>query len=225
MKAQAEQLLARHGVLTRDAVAFEELPGGFSTVYPVLRALEEAGRVRRGYFVAGLGGLQFAHAGALERLRQCSGTAEEEPRAVVLAATDPANAYGVALPWPRGTAARLQRAAGAHVVLVHGALAAFLSGNGREVVSLLPDAEPDLAIVARAAAQALAAWAASTGRHALGWGSAPGTSLADGPLAPALTEAGFVRSGPGFRLDGSAEGSRPVVADEARPSGERRSGH
>ncbi len=213
MKALAEQLLARHGVLTRDAVAFEELPGGFSAVYPVLRALEEAGRVRRGYFVAGLGGLQFAHAGALERLRQRPGPANEEPRAVVLAATDPANPYGAALPWPRGTAARLQRAAGAHVVLVQGALAVFLTGNGREVVPLLPEAEPDRAAVAGAAAQALAAWAAATGRHALGWAS-PGTSLAEGPLAPALASAGFVRSGPGVRLDGSRDRPRPNDMDD-----------
>ncbi|MCG6926522.1 MAG: DEAD/DEAH box helicase [Acidobacteria bacterium] len=201
MKAQAEQLLARHGVLTRDAVAGEDLPGGFSAVYPVLRALEEAGRVRRGYFVAGRGGLQFAQAGALERLRQRATVIDEEPQAVVLAATDPANPYGVALPWPRGGATRLQRAAGAHVVLVDGALAAFLTGNGRDVVLLLPDAEPDRTSVARATGRALARWAASTRRAALGWAPAPGVSLADGPLAPFLAEAGFVRAGPGFRLD------------------------
>jgi ATP-dependent Lhr-like helicase len=201
MKAVAEQLLARHGVLTRDAVAGENVPGGFSAVYPVLKALEEAGRVRRGYFVAGRGGLQFAQAGALEGLRQRATAADEEPQAVVLAATDPANPYGVALPWPRGVSARLQRAAGAHVVLVHGALAAFLTGNGRDVVPMLPDAEPDRANVARATGRALARWAASTGRTALGWAPAPGASLAEGPLAPFLAAAGFVRSGPGFRLD------------------------
>jgi ATP-dependent Lhr-like helicase len=213
LKALAEQLLARHGVLTRDAVAFEELPGGFSAVYPVLRALEEAGHVRRGYFVAGLGGLQFAQAGALERLRDSPGAGREGPRGVVLAATDPANAYGVALAWPRGTTTRFQRAAGAHVVLVDGALAVFLSGGGRDVVPLLPDAEPDRSRVAGAAAQALAAWARSTGRPALGWASEPGASLAEGPLAGALAEAGFLRSGPGFRLADSGARSRPAVGD------------
>ena len=96
-KALAEQLLKRHGVLTRDAVAFEEVPGGFSAVYPVLKALEEAGRIRRGYFVAGLGGLQFADPGALDRLRALREPDPDEPQAVVLAAADPANPYGAAL--------------------------------------------------------------------------------------------------------------------------------
>jgi ATP-dependent Lhr-like helicase len=204
-KALAEQLLARHGVLTRDAVAFEELPGGFSAVYPVLRALEEAGRVRRGYFVAGRGGLQFAQPGALERLRQRREPADEDPQGVVLAATDPANPYGMALPWPREVSVRLQRTAGAHVVLVDGALSAFLTGNGRDVIPLLPEVEPDRARVARAAGQALARWAVATRRPALGWASAPGASLAEGPLALALTGAGFRRSGPGFRIDVPAE--------------------
>jgi ATP-dependent Lhr-like helicase len=145
--------------------------------------------------------LQFAQAGALEGLRQRTAAAGEEPQAVVVAATDPANPYGVALPWPRGGSARLQRAAGAHVVLVNGALAAFLTGNGRDVVPLLPDAEPDRTNVARSTAQALARWAVLTARDALGWAPAPGASLAEGPLASSLAEAGFVRSGPGFRLD------------------------
>ena len=98
--ALAEQLLARHGVLTRDAVMAEDPPGGFGAIYPVLKGLEEAGRVRRGYFVAGLGGSQFAHPGALERLRALREPDPDAPRAVVLAATDPANPYGAALPWP-----------------------------------------------------------------------------------------------------------------------------
>src|SRR5204863_4951111 len=119
-KAQAEQLLSRHGVLTRSAVLAEGVPGGFAALYPVLRALEEAGRVRRGYFVSGLGGSQFAHPGALERLRALRDSAlgpEEEPPGAVLAATDPANPYGATLPWPKADGGRLQRSAGVHVVL------------------------------------------------------------------------------------------------------------
>jgi ATP-dependent Lhr-like helicase len=200
LKALAEQLLARHGILTRDAVASEELPGGFSTLYPVLKALEERGGVRRGYFVAGLGALQFARPGALDRLRQRREPDEGELQAVILAATDPANPYGVALPWPRGGATRLQRAAGSHVVLVDGALAAFVSGGGRELLPLLPEEEPARTKVAQSVASALAGWAASTGRATLGWASGRSPSLAEGPLAPALVEAGFIRSGPGFRL-------------------------
>ena len=102
-KALAEQLLARHGVLTRPAVMAEGVAGGFSALYPVLKALEEAGRVRRGYFVAGLGGSQFALPGALDRLRAVREAAADDEgatAAAVLAATDPANPYGGVLPWP-----------------------------------------------------------------------------------------------------------------------------
>ena len=105
MHALALALLERHGVLTREAVAAEAVAGGFSAVYPVLRAMEEAGRIRRGYFVDGLGAAQFAQAGALDRLRAvrepagASGSAE--PRIHLLAAADPANPYGAALAWPR----------------------------------------------------------------------------------------------------------------------------
>ncbi|MBV8236684.1 MAG: hypothetical protein JO075_13375 [Acidimicrobiia bacterium] len=141
----ASVLLDRHGVLTRESVRGEGHPGGFAAVYPVLRALEDAGRVRRGYFVAGLGGAQFALAGAVDRLRSgatgspgstgSTGSPGEDagPRAVVLAATDPANAFGVALPWPvKGP----QRAAGAYVILLDGVPSLYLERGGRALVSL-----------------------------------------------------------------------------------------
>jgi hypothetical protein len=94
----ARQLLNRIGVITRESIAVERIAGGFSTVYPVLKAMEEAGRVRRGYFIAGRGAAQFADAGALERLRSL----REAGGVVVhmLAAADPANPYGATLPWP-----------------------------------------------------------------------------------------------------------------------------
>ena len=99
-------LLERHGVLTRDAVASEGIVGGFGAVYPILRTMEERGRVRRGYFVEGLGGAQFALPGAVDRLRATREPGDEAARdsaarTIVLAATDPANPYGAALPWPR----------------------------------------------------------------------------------------------------------------------------
>ena len=122
--ALATALLERHGVVTRDAVAAEGVTGGFGAVYPVLREMEERGRVRRGYFVEGLGGAQFALPGAVDRLRAArrdAGTARSPARrALLLAATDPANPYGAALPWPRrpsGTSAAPGRVAGAYVVL------------------------------------------------------------------------------------------------------------
>jgi len=130
----AAVLLDRHGVLTRESVRGEGHPGGFAGVYPVLRAMEEAGRVRRGYFVAGLGGAQFALAGAVDRLRASKPDGDQaEPTALVLAATDPANPYGVALPWPvKGP----QRAAGAYVVLLDGLPSLYLERGGRAVVTL-----------------------------------------------------------------------------------------
>ncbi len=204
MKALAEQLLKRHGVLTRDAVAFEEVPGGFSAVYPVLKALEEAGRIRRGYFVAGLGGLQFADPGALDRLRALREPDPDTPRAVVLAAADPANPYGAALAWPKTEDARLARAAGPHVVLVDGAVAAVVSRGARQVTAA--PARRRAGAVASAAPPPrgrCVRWCEATGRSALGWAVGEGTALAESPLAPYLAEAGFVRSGPGFRLSGA----------------------
>jgi ATP-dependent Lhr-like helicase len=133
LHALAVQLLERHGVVTREAVRSEGVPGGFSSVYPVLRAMEEAGRVRRGYFVAGLGAAQFALPGAVDRLR-AERTGPDEPRVTVLAATDPAQPYGAALAWPERPGrpdARLARAAGAIVVTVDGTLAAYLERGGR----------------------------------------------------------------------------------------------
>src|SRR2546429_4723196 len=110
LHSEAGVLLQRHGVLTRDAVVVEGWPGGFAGLYPVLRAMEESGRIRRGYFVEGLGGSQFALPGAVDRLRTLR---ESGGRIVALAATDPANAYGLVLPWP-DSGGRMARAAGAH---------------------------------------------------------------------------------------------------------------
>ena len=95
----ANQLLVRHGVVTRDVTAIEQLPGGFSSMYPVLRRLEETGRIRRGYFVAGLGAAQFAQPGAVDLLRDMRDD-RDEIVTVTISATDPANPYGVLIPWP-----------------------------------------------------------------------------------------------------------------------------
>src|SRR5262249_20335150 len=97
--ALVQQLLSRYGVLTREAVMAESIAGGFDGCLPMLKAMEEAGRLRRGYFIAGLGAPQFALPGALDLLRSLKDGAEE-PEVVVMAATDPANPYGAALKWP-----------------------------------------------------------------------------------------------------------------------------
>jgi len=203
LKALAEQLLTRHGVLTREAVLAEGVTGGFSTLYPVLKAFEESGRVRRGYFVSHLGGSQFAQPGALDRLRALRETAADPgasdatPPAVVLAATDPANAYGAALPWPADI--RAMRAAGAHVVLVDGRMAAYLPRGEGELVAKLPEDEPLRTRTAQAIAAALASWAQRTGRVTLGW-KAGGEE--DRVIGAALREAGFAPYGPGYRFMG-----------------------
>jgi len=134
--ALAEQLLERHGVLTREAMRIEAVPGGFSVVYPVLKAAEEAGTVRRGYLVAGLGAAQFAQPGAIDRLRdRRDGQSDDrEPTVVRLAATDPAQPYGAALPWPESPG-RPARSAGAHVVLVDGLPAAYLERGGHALAT------------------------------------------------------------------------------------------
>ena len=128
--ALAEQLLERYGVVTRDAVLSESVPGGFSGLYPVFSAMEDAGRVRRGYFIEGLGGSQFALPGAVDRLR-----ASRDAGRLVLAASDPANPYGAALAWPPHSTGRPSRRSGAAVVLVNGSLGAFVERGGRTVLT------------------------------------------------------------------------------------------
>jgi ATP-dependent Lhr-like helicase len=124
-------------VVTREAVAAEGIAGGYASVYPVLRAMEESGRARRGYFVAGLGAAQFALPGAVDRLRAAR---DDDGTGVrVLAATDPAQPYGAALQWPRGAGDErlpLQRAAGAYVVLADGAAVLYLERGGRSIITL-----------------------------------------------------------------------------------------
>jgi ATP-dependent helicase Lhr and Lhr-like helicase len=141
--ALAQQLLERHGVLTRESLRAEAVPGGFSAVYPVLKAAEEAGAVRRGYLVAGLGAAQFALPGAVDRLRDHRHDHEASGVVVRLAATDPAQPYGAALAWPVSPG-RPARAAGAQVVLVDGAPAALLERGGRSLVTFDHPSHPSV---------------------------------------------------------------------------------
>jgi ATP-dependent Lhr-like helicase len=161
-RARAEILLERHGIVTRAAVRAEAISGGFGALYGELSALELTGAARRGYFVEGMGGAQFALPGAVERLRDLREPGRE-PEVVVLAAADPAQPYGAALPWPARAGGRASRTAGAHVVLVDGRAALFVERRGR---SLLPLCEPDDGAVAVAIA-ALGESLAITGRLAV----------------------------------------------------------
>jgi ATP-dependent Lhr-like helicase len=162
--AFANQLLNRYGVLTRESAATENLPGGFSAIYDVLKALEESGRIRRGYFVAGLGATQFALPAAVDLLRALrTGPPLEKPEMVTLAATDPANLYGSVLRWPAGEEEEgprlLTRSVGASVVLRNGELVAYLRRGNPSLQIFLPAEEPDRSITARDLSQFLAALA------------------------------------------------------------------
>ena len=210
---QAELLLSRHGVLTRGAVAAEGVPGGFANLYKVLSTFEDVGRCQRGYFVESLGGAQFAVSSTVDRLRSyLDGIDPERPeyRAVALAAADPANPYGAALPWPTSstegggngaTGARPGRKAGALVVLVDGELAWFLERGGRSLLTFTDDPA-----AGHAAAMALAELVAS-GRVASilieRVDGVPALQPRAGGEPTALTglsEAGFIRTPRGLRL-------------------------
>jgi ATP-dependent Lhr-like helicase len=141
--ALAGAMLERHGVLTREAVRGEGTVGGYAAVYPVLRAMEDAGRIRRGYFVAGLGGAQFALPGAVDRLRQYRELAGERRVGgpMVLATTDPANPFGVALPWPEvvgEVGGRPARTAGSYVVLLDGQPSLYVERRVKGLIALRP---------------------------------------------------------------------------------------
>ncbi|MFF4296238.1 ATP-dependent helicase [Streptomyces vinaceus] len=196
--ALARTLLDRHGVVTRGAVAAEGVEGGFSAVYRVLSAFEDSGQARRGYVVEGLGAAQFAMDGAVDRLR----SAERNPpplAAVVLAAADPANAYGAALPWPEppaGATHKPGRKAGSLVVLVDGELVLYVERGGKTLLAWPPAEDPRLA----AATAALAAAARTGTLPALTVERINAAPALTSPLGPVLEAAGFHATPRGLRM-------------------------
>jgi ATP-dependent Lhr-like helicase len=202
-KAMAESLLERHGVVTRGAVVSEGIRGGFALAYKVLSGFEEQGRARRGYFVEGLGAAQFATTATVDRLRSFTIDPESEPKlaAVTLAATDPANPYGAALPWPKlgepeageKRGHRPGRKAGALVVMVDGALALYVERGGKTV----------LTFVEGAALAAAAVSLAATVKQRLGKlrvERIDGEFSVGTPLGLLLADAGFSPTPQGLRL-------------------------
>ncbi len=190
-RALAELLLERQGIVTRDGVRGEGVPGGYAPVYRELRKLETVGVCRRGYFVEGLGGAQFALPGAVERLRERP-SSEEAPGALVLAAADPAQPYGAALPWPKRAGGRASRVAGAYVVLLDGEPALFVERGGRTLVPLR-EPEPDWM---RPALTALVEHARRTaGVKRLAVERFDGAPITETDALDLLVEAGF-RAGP-----------------------------
>ena len=188
--AWAELLLDRHGVVTRSTALAEGYPGGFTTLYPVFSRLEETGRIRRGYFVEGLGGSQFALPGAVDRLR-----GESDPSLLVLAATDPANPYGGVLPWPELAETRLARDAGAYVLLLGGDLIGYLD-KGRRGLTLLSPSVEQFSLVSRAMADVAGKY------RRLTLVTINGEPAATSPLASPLSEWGFATAPRGLTYRG-----------------------
>jgi ATP-dependent Lhr-like helicase len=183
----AELLLERYGILTREQVLAESVTGGFSAIYPELSQLETLGIARRGYFVEGLGGAQFALPGAVERLR---GLPDQDPAPLVLSAIDPAQPYGAALPWPaasRDGSRRPARVAGAYVVLAGGEPVLYLERGGRALQTLVGADDPRL----EPALQALVAHVRSGRGRRIGLEKVDGESAMLSPLAPLLVAIGF----------------------------------
>ncbi|MCF3180455.1 ATP-dependent helicase [Streptomyces polychromogenes] len=196
--ALARTLLDRHGVVTRGAVAAEGVEGGFSAVYRILSAFEDSGQARRGYVVEGLGAAQFAMDGAVDRLR----AAEKNPpplAAVVLAAADPANAYGAALPWPEppaGATHKPGRKAGSLVVLVDGELTLYLERGGRTLLAWPEPGDPRLA----AATAALVTASRSGTLPDLTVERINAVAALTSPVGQALETAGFHATPRGLRM-------------------------
>jgi ATP-dependent Lhr-like helicase len=222
----ANQMLNRYGVLVREAAAAENLPGGFSAIYGVLKALEESGRIRRGYFVEGLGATQFALPAAVDLLRSLRiAPPPEKSEVVLLAAQDLAQPYGATLPWPREPRAEadqatetadqsveaaersrsLLRSASAKVVLRNGELLAYLRGDGADLQIFLPEQEPDRSH----AADELAKFMASRWQRQMAMGRKRRAGLivtineqnaVEHDLAPAFVRAGFHPGPAGLQL-------------------------
>jgi ATP-dependent Lhr-like helicase len=203
--ALALQLLNRYGVLLRESVTAENVPGGFSAVYDVLKAMEESGRIRRGYFVGGLGATQFALPAAVDLLRQLrTEPPAEKPEFVQLAATDPANPYGSVLRWPELPVAEddsesaprvLTRATYAEVILRNGELVAWLRRGNPNLLVFLPSEEPERSQVASGLAHFLCTRGQDRMRHSNHEGvlvtSINGQPVAGHFMARFLMDAGF----------------------------------
>lgn len=202
-RGTAELLLDRYGVVTRGSVMAENIIGGFGLMYKVLARLEEAGRCRRGYFIEHLGAAQFAVPATVDRLRsftEDARIAKAEPYALALAATDPANPYGAALPWPAlsvdaGSGHRPGRKAGALVVMVDGALVLYVERGGKTLLTFSPD-EAVLAVAAQALVDVVRRGAVDK----LFMEKVNGHDLLDTPIAGALAAAGAYSTPKGLRI-------------------------
>ena len=204
----AQQLLTRYGIVMRETAVAESIPRGYSAVYPALKTMEDSGWIRRGMFVAGMGAAQFAATSAVDMLRSLR-TEPSTPEAVFLAASDPANPYGAVLPWPRGagldssnTHHSISRTSGAGVVLVNGALSAYLRRRNPALRIFLPENEPERTQHARAVANKLAELAVrwQGRRSGLLIGEINGAPAREHFISGLLTEFGFIDTALGFQM-------------------------
>jgi ATP-dependent Lhr-like helicase len=210
--AIAQQLLTRYGVVFRETAHAENLPGGFSAVYDVMKALEESGKVRRGYFAADLGATQFAMPAAVDLLRslRVAGN-EDDTEVVMLAATDPANPYGALLRWPAAPeeGSSLTRSVGARVVLVNGALVCYLRRGNPAIQVMIPEEEPQCSQVSSALAEFFVAMVRkdeTNNRAGMLITTVNGMAVAEHPLAKYLLDAGFFAAPMGFNVRKSLPG-------------------
>jgi ATP-dependent Lhr-like helicase len=223
-----QQLLVRHGIVLRETAIAEDIPRGFPTIYPALKTMEDAGWVRRGMFVTGLGAAQFAMPAAVDMIRSLR-SEQEKLEVLFLAATDPANPYGASLPWPRrsnpssttngadnlpdraaeaGTAddanlpRTMSRASGGGVILINGELTAFLRRKNQDIQVFLPESEPERGRYARELAKTLAEIAIRRQGRKTGLliGTINGEPARDHLLARFLEESGFLSTAVGFQM-------------------------
>lgn len=227
--ALAQQLLNRYGVVFRETAHAENIPGGFSAVYDVLKAMEESGKIRRGYFAADLGATQFALPAAVDLLRSLrtgAGAQADSDRieTIQLAATDPANPYGALLRWPSGgdEASSLTRSVGARVILCNGYLTAYLRRGNPALQIFLPEDEPQRSNFARALADFLFHHAQqpdedTEARGGILIATINGTTVAEHWMARFLLDAGFTAGAMGFNVRRRLP-PLPGVKAESRPN-------
>ena len=220
----SRQLLVRHGIVMRETAAAENVPGGYNSVYPALKTMEDSGWIRRGMFVAGMGAAQFALPAAVDILRSMRSD-PRTPETVYVAATDPANPYGALLPWPRaedeasGTenVASMARASGAGVILVDGSMGAYFRRRNPAIRIFLPEQEPERGHLAHELSKRLAEIAIrrQARRGGLLIGIINGAPAREHFIARFLEDAGFVNTTMGFQMRRTSPIPLPAPAETA----------
>jgi ATP-dependent Lhr-like helicase len=190
-------LLERYGVLTRETLALDPWAPSWRDLAACLAAAELRGEVRRGYFVEGLSGVQYATAEAADALGERAGDRAGESPPVLTSTLDPANLYGSGAPLDidllEGGTARLTRAPGNFLVLCGGRPVLIIEAYGKRLTGLASASESEL----REAIALLPSLARPT-RRVLKVDTYNGAAALASPAVPWLGAAGFVRDHPGM---------------------------